>query len=77
MARLIRLYNVWYNNGKYHSAIDGYPEELFSGKRDESWYSTFPKPLIWRRSYVCLRERMTNLCGLHELKTLVEKNEDT
>jgi transposase InsO family protein len=34
----IGIYNHWYNNGRYHSAIGTYPEERYSGKRDDSWY---------------------------------------
>ena len=34
----IKVYNHWYNNGRYHSAIDTYPEVRYSGKRDDSWY---------------------------------------
>lgn len=41
----IRVYNNWYNNGKYHSAIETYPEERFSGQRDENWYKKLVKAL--------------------------------
>ena len=32
----IGVYNHWYNDGRYHSAIGTYPEEGYSGKRDDS-----------------------------------------
>lgn len=41
----ISVYDHWYNNGKYHSRIDTYPEVRFSGKRDGSWYERFVKAL--------------------------------
>lgn len=41
----IEVYNGWYNNGKYHSAIKTYPEIRYSGKRDESWYEKLVKAL--------------------------------
>lgn len=41
----IKIYNNWYNNGKYHSVIDGYPEERYSGQRDEKWYEKLIKAL--------------------------------
>jgi len=43
--RLIEIYNVWYNNGKYHSAIGTRPEMRYSGKRDETWYDQLIKDL--------------------------------
>lgn len=39
----IKVYNHWYNNGKYHTGIKTYPEERYSGKRDESWYDEVVK----------------------------------
>lgn len=41
----IDVYNHWYNNGRYHSAIDTYPEERYSGKRDDTWYERLVKAL--------------------------------
>lgn len=41
----IKIYNGWYNNGKYHSAIDTYPEERYSGQRDSKWYERLVKAL--------------------------------
>jgi len=35
----INVYVHWYNNGKYHSSIDTYPEERYSGQRDIEWYN--------------------------------------
>jgi hypothetical protein len=43
--RWIKIYNAWYNNGKYHSAIDTYPEEKYSGQRDDKWYERLVKAL--------------------------------
>ena len=39
----IDVYNHWYNNGKYHSGIQNYPEERYSGKRDNCWYEKLVK----------------------------------
>ena len=41
----IDVYIHWYNNGKYHSAIDTYPEERYSGQRDVEWYNQLVKSL--------------------------------
>jgi hypothetical protein len=41
----IRVYNHWYNNGRYHSSIGTYPEVRYSGKRDERWYENIVKAL--------------------------------
>lgn len=41
----IEIYVHWYNNGKYHSAIDTYPEERYSGQRDIEWYNHLVKSL--------------------------------
>lgn len=41
----IKVYNHWYNNGRYHSAIETYPEVRYSGKRDEMWYENIVKAL--------------------------------
>ena len=35
----INVYVHWYNNGKYHSKIETYPEERYSGQRDLEWYN--------------------------------------
>jgi len=35
----ITVYVHWYNNGKYHSTIETYPEERYSGHRDLEWYN--------------------------------------
>ena len=43
--KLIKIYNAWYNNGKYHTGIDTYPEERYSGQRDEKWYERLVKAL--------------------------------
>lgn len=41
----IKVYNSWYNNGKYHSVTGTYPEERYSGQRDEKWYDRLVKAL--------------------------------
>ena len=41
----VDVYLHWYNNGKYHSAIDNYPEERYSGHRDLEWYKHLVKSL--------------------------------
>ena len=41
----IRTWNLWYNNGKYHSVIKGYPEMLYSGKTETNWYMKLIKRL--------------------------------
>jgi len=41
----IEIYVHWYNNGKYHSSIDTYPEERYSGQRDIEWYNHLVKSL--------------------------------
>lgn len=41
----IDVYVHWYNNGKYHSAIDTYPELRYSGLRDTEWYNRLVKSL--------------------------------
>jgi len=35
----ISVYVHWYNNGKYPSVIESYPEERYSGQRDIEWYN--------------------------------------
>ena len=41
----IHVWEQWYNNGKFHSSIKSYPEEKYSGKRDEKWYENIVKAL--------------------------------
>lgn len=41
----ISVYNVWYNNGRYHSGIKARPEERYSGQCDEKWYECIVKAL--------------------------------
>jgi len=41
----VKVYDHWYNNGKYHTGIQTYPEERYAGKRDESWYDQLVKAL--------------------------------
>ncbi len=41
----IRVYNLLYNNGKYHSGIGTYPEIRYSGQRDNEWYVKLVKML--------------------------------
>jgi len=41
----IDVYVHWYNNGKYHSAINTFPEERYSGQRDVEWYDHLVKSL--------------------------------
>ncbi|MCK5030640.1 MAG: hypothetical protein KAR64_04175, partial [Thermoplasmatales archaeon] len=41
----IDVYVNWNKNGKYHSAIDTYPEERYSGQRDLDWYNHLVKSL--------------------------------
>lgn len=41
----IEVYVHWYNNGKYHSGINTYPEERYSGQRDVDWYNHLVKSL--------------------------------
>lgn len=41
----IKIYNSWYNNGKFHSVTGTYPEERYSGQRDDMWYERLVKAL--------------------------------
>jgi len=41
----ITTYLDWYNNGKANSTTGMYPEERYSGKRDQSWYVKLVKAL--------------------------------
>lgn len=43
--RCIEVYTAWYNNGKKISTTRCYPEERYSGKRDDGWYVRFVKAL--------------------------------
>jgi transposase len=43
--RCILIYVDWYNNGKKVSTTKCYPEERYSGKRDDGWYKRFVKAL--------------------------------
>ena len=45
IAQESKIYNHFYNNGKFHSTIQGYPEERYSGSRDENWYVKLVKNL--------------------------------
>jgi hypothetical protein len=48
---LIRIYNLFYNNGRRHTAIDGIPEDKYSGRRDENWLIKMMRTLK-SRSYI-------------------------
>ena len=41
----IRVYDNWYNNGKYHSSIGTVPEMRYSGVLDNNWYENLVKEL--------------------------------
>ena len=43
--RCILAYIDWYNNGKKVSTTKCYPEERYSGQRDDGWYARFVKAL--------------------------------
>ena len=43
--RCILIYVDWYNNGKRISTTKCYPEERYSGQRDDGWYVRFVKAL--------------------------------
>ena len=43
--RCILTYIDWYNNGKKVSTTKCYPEERYSGQRDDGWYVRFVKAL--------------------------------
>jgi hypothetical protein len=47
--RCILAYTDWYNNGKKISTTKCYPEERYSGQRDDSWYLRFVKALKLER----------------------------
>ena len=34
----VEVYKDWYNNGKRISSTKCYPEERYSGQRDDGWY---------------------------------------
>ena len=39
------MYNLLYNNGKFHSRIETYPEDRYSGQRDMNWFDKLVKAL--------------------------------
>jgi len=41
----IEVYVDFYNNGRYHTGISGFPEVRYSGKRDEEWFNKLVKGL--------------------------------
>ena len=43
MQHWIEVYVNWYNNGRYHQGIKGYPEIRYSGQREEGWFVRFIK----------------------------------
>ncbi|MDN5846547.1 MAG: hypothetical protein L0H53_09775, partial [Candidatus Nitrosocosmicus sp.] len=43
--RCIEVYTDWYNNGKKISTTKCYPEERYSGQRDDGWYVRLVKTL--------------------------------
>jgi len=45
IGKWIRVFVNYYNNGKYHSAIDTYPSARYHGKVDEKWYERLVKAL--------------------------------
>lgn len=45
IERNIKIFNLWYNNGRKHRSIQSYPEEKYSGERDEQWYDKLVKML--------------------------------
>jgi hypothetical protein len=36
---LLKAYNLFYNNGRFHRGAKGIPAEIYSGKRDENWFT--------------------------------------
>jgi hypothetical protein len=47
--RCIIAYTDWYNNGKKISTTKCYPEERYSGQREDGWYARFVKALKLER----------------------------
>lgn len=45
IGKYAELYNLYYNNGRYHSSINTVPETRYSGKVDNSWFEKFVKGL--------------------------------
>lgn len=43
--KYIKIFVKWYNNGKYHSAIETFPEERYSGQRSEDWFESIVEDL--------------------------------
>jgi transposase InsO family protein len=39
----IKVYVDWYNNGRFHGGIGAVPEQLYSGRVDEGWFSRLVK----------------------------------
>jgi hypothetical protein len=36
---LIRAYNLFYNNGRFHRIAEGIPSQIYSGSKDENWFT--------------------------------------
>lgn len=56
MRLLIKAYNLFYNNGRTHRIINGIPAEIYSGKKDRSWFSKMMRILkspTLRRATAC------------------------
>jgi hypothetical protein len=43
LAKLIKIFNLFYNNGRRHSSTGKYPEEHYSGQRNEKWFDKLMK----------------------------------
>ncbi|MFO8050768.1 MAG: hypothetical protein R6V01_03620 [Thermoplasmatota archaeon] len=41
----IKVFNIWYNNGKQHSSTGSAPEERYSGRNDDNRYVKLVKAL--------------------------------
>ena len=54
-------YLEWYNNGKVNSTTRMYPEERYSGKRDQSWYVKMVKALKLESILPLPQEGVTHL----------------
>jgi hypothetical protein len=57
----ITTYLDWYNNGKTNSTTEMYPEERYSGKRDQSWYAKLVKALKLESILPIPQEGVTHL----------------
>jgi transposase InsO family protein len=42
---ILKAYNLFYNNGRYHTGAKGIPNEIYSGKRDKNWFGKMMKML--------------------------------